>query len=517
MLLDRRSPVAPICVVGSGPAGLAVAGACRAGGLPVLLIEAGDDTAASPDPGSLNAPGGLPYGPLDDMRSIRLGGSSWLWGSGFGAWTEGRVQLRPLNPWDLEWTERPMGGWPIDFAELAPEYETELDQLGLSQHAYALESQDARTIESIGPQESAWPFGPLPGFSPVHFNYMHQSDHRRSTLKPLIEDNGTFIATRATVVAIELDDSGSRVSQLRCHGADVGWFDLPVHDVVLATGGIENARLLLDLESSLPRRLHRFTPGECFMDHPQGIGAVLVPSTPWSGSKTKCLDLHESETGLLTRWMLELDPLAMAEDGLAGLAFNLWPAEPSWLPDELAEISVTKAKDQRPLESDGASLLAVSFMSEQLPNPASAVRLAAETDALGRRMVSIDWRLSSLDVHLIRRGLQRFQHAVQQTGQGAVYFPDAHGSTTDAFLTQHWSGDEATISGSHHHMGTTRMHSRADRGVVDVDCQHHQLANLFMAGSSVFPTGGYANPTLTITALGRRLGRHLVARHNRSI
>ena len=58
-------------------------------------------------------------------------------------------------------------------------------------------------------------------------------------------------------------------------------------------------------------------------------------------------------------------------------------------------------------------------------------------------------------------------------------------------------------------MGTTRMHADPRRGVVDADCRVHGIANLYVAGSSVFPTSGAANPTLTIVALALRLAGHL--------
>ena len=61
----------------------------------------------------------------------------------------------------------------------------------------------------------------------------------------------------------------------------------------------------------------------------------------------------------------------------------------------------------------------------------------------------------------------------------------------------------------HHFMGTTWMHDNPRNGVVDADCRVHGVPNLFIAGSSVFPTGGFANPTLTIVALALRLATHL--------
>jgi choline dehydrogenase-like flavoprotein len=58
-------------------------------------------------------------------------------------------------------------------------------------------------------------------------------------------------------------------------------------------------------------------------------------------------------------------------------------------------------------------------------------------------------------------------------------------------------------------MGTTRMSDDAGKGVVDSDCRVHGIANLYVASSSVFPTSGFANPTLTILALAVRLADHI--------
>jgi choline dehydrogenase-like flavoprotein len=61
-------------------------------------------------------------------------------------------------------------------------------------------------------------------------------------------------------------------------------------------------------------------------------------------------------------------------------------------------------------------------------------------------------------------------------------------------------------------MGTTRMHADPRQGVVDAQCQVHGVGNLYVAGSSTFPAGGYANPTLTLVALALRLADHLKTR-----
>ena len=67
----------------------------------------------------------------------------------------------------------------------------------------------------------------------------------------------------------------------------------------------------------------------------------------------------------------------------------------------------------------------------------------------------------------------------------------------------------ADLAGGFHHMGTTRMSDDPKQGVVDRDCRVHGMSNLYVAGSSVFTTGGSSNPTMFIVALALRLADHL--------
>jgi len=116
--------------------------------------------------------------------------------------------------------------------------------------------------------------------------------------------------------------------------------------------------------------------------------------------------------------------------------------------------------------------------------------------------VRVDWRLNPED----RRGLDRLRavlHAVvRDRGLGTLVDDPSNDET----------GWPTSMVGGKHHMGTTRMHVDPKQGVVDPACRVHGLANLYVAGSSVFPTSGYANPTLTIVALALRLADHLKAR-----
>jgi choline dehydrogenase-like flavoprotein len=127
------------------------------------------------------------------------------------------------------------------------------------------------------------------------------------------------------------------------------------------------------------------------------------------------------------------------------------------------------------------------------------VLLSDERDRIGRRKVRIEWQIGDADIENMRRVTRLFDEAVGQAGVGHLEraFPDAPAAWRQA------------LEAGKHHMGTTRMHLAPPLGVVDENCRVHGTSNLFVTGSSVFPSGGYANPTLTIVALAIRLGDHL--------
>ena len=119
--------------------------------------------------------------------------------------------------------------------------------------------------------------------------------------------------------------------------------------------------------------------------------------------------------------------------------------------------------------------------------------------------VQLDWRLSPIDKYTIARSQQLIAAEFERSGLGKI-----HIELTD---------DEATwrsVAGSYHHIGTTRMSSNPKEGVVNEHCQVHGIHNLYVAGSSVFPTSGLSNPTLTIVALAIRLADRLKDRMNNS-
>jgi choline dehydrogenase-like flavoprotein len=146
------------------------------------------------------------------------------------------------------------------------------------------------------------------------------------------------------------------------------------------------------------------------------------------------------------------------------------------------------ARDRLPRPAAPSSFVVVYFC-EQPPDPESRVRLSRDVDTLGVNRVELHWRIGPEVVESILRLQERLARRLETSGVGRL---------------EASSGDVAFADASHH-MGTTRMSLEPKDGVVDPNTKVHGIANLYVAGSSVFPCAGYANPTLTIVALALRL------------
>ena len=139
---------------------------------------------------------------------------------------------------------------------------------------------------------------------------------------------------------------------------------------------------------------------------------------------------------------------------------------------------------------------------EQSPNPNSRIMLGEERDALGMQRVVLDWQLTPLEKKSYRKLIETIGIAFGATGIGRVRLHEWLHDTTDVSWPEH-------LNGGWHHMGTTRMNSNSKKGVVNENCSVDGISNLYIAGSSCFPTAGSANPTFTIVAMTLRLADHL--------
>jgi choline dehydrogenase-like flavoprotein len=140
------------------------------------------------------------------------------------------------------------------------------------------------------------------------------------------------------------------------------------------------------------------------------------------------------------------------------------------------------------------------IIMEQAPNPSSRVMLADEKDSLGMNRVKVHWQLGELEKRTFNRTLRLVGEELKAGGVAEDF------SLIPPLENNNWPEG---LTGTWHHMGTTRMDDSPKMGVVDRHCRVHSTNNLYVGGSSVFPTGGSNFPTITLTALAVRLSDHL--------
>lgn len=513
-----------LCIVGGGPAGITLALALEARGLDIVLLEGGG-TQSDPASQVLYAGDvvGERYDSLDLARSRFLGGSTNCWGG----------LCRPLEPLDFErrdWVG--LSGWPIGQGDLRPYLQQTHDMLELGPLDYDPQSWAARlgvpadTLTRGETDDVRTTLGLLT--APTRFGQVYHDRLRRSTSVKLI--------LNATVRQLRTDEGGTKVTSLDVVSLEGTPFAVNAGRVVLAAGGIENPRLLLASNSGRSAGIgneHDWV-GRCFMDHlrftttrvslrlpelrPYLDNAIylmcrplrrkylpfVTQLTPSPGAQER-KRLPNSRTYLVADYFPALADgytaaLNMLRELRHAAAGGVSPAE-----------RIRRIMGQVPTAAD-APLAAIRFgadlarnfaprsqgyrletVMEPVPNKDSRVTLSDRKDRFGVPQARLDWRLHADD----RAHFARLMTVLSQQAAGLVGFAEGVPSWPDQ------------VKWCWHHMGTTRMSRDPRDGVVDADCRVHGMANLYVAGSSVFPTVGADCPTINIVALALRLADHL--------
>jgi choline dehydrogenase-like flavoprotein len=339
------------------------------------------------------------------------------------------------------------------------------------------------------------------------------------------------VLLNATVTAVRLAPNGSTCIGLGVVAPDGRRVTVSARKYVLACGAIENARLLLISDDivSLGLGNEHDQVGRFFMDHPAFTSGAMVPADPKLELGLYVYDSHPKFRGFGTvaptpalmerlrtvNFNVELQPTYLGTgDSLNQLKKNYWDLAHNLRRGRVIEDFGHNIGMFFSMIGNGASYAMSSVLNrdQQLakvdlrhhlecsPNPQSRVTVNRQRrDRLGLPVAQLDWQIKHSDIDGWLRGQEAMALAVGKAGIGRVRI-DYQPSRGVKSLN---------IESAWHHMGTTRMHPDARRGVVDQSCRVHGVDNLFVAGSSVFPTSGDANPTLTIVALALRLGDQL--------
>jgi choline dehydrogenase-like flavoprotein len=449
---------AQVLVVGAGSAGLTLAQEL-AKFAEVLLLESGG-FAASAEIDALNGGHtvGLPY-PLNETRTRRVGGSLLLW----AGW------LAPFDEHDfVPHAQASRGNWPFGLAAIEPYFARAARRLNLGDLCF-----DARTLAGTSGmplplddsivRPGAWRFG-TPTWRCVEADREWLTSSRKVTL-----------LTHVNVVDLALSKEHNRIQKVTIRTLDGREGIVEAALVVLACGGLETPRLLLNANRQIPVGLANSSGlvGRCFMEHPHFTFESLQLQRP---------DLFVGS----------LAPQRDAQGKEFMLNFGLTPEVQQAAGILNGRVHVFRTPAMSPVDTPKVGL----FM-EQMPNPASRVTLSDQRDRLGLLKLVLDWQLCELDWSSFRQTQELFVEAFGQIGAGRRVAAPAQAQTRPPVLH------------SNHHLGTTRMAACSDDGVVDPDCRAHDLENLYLIGGNVFPTVSWANPTFTLMALTYRLADHL--------
>lgn len=524
-----------ICIIGTGPAGIALALECERHGLRVLALEAG----ARKDQGRIRGSETeiltpAHHAPLHITTRSAFGGTSWGW-SGLCTRFD-----------DIDFEARghvPDSGWPFAHDELARHYERAASILNCR-------------MDHVLPVDESWQ-----GLDGVKLeNRLYTSAQPRlgeSHWEHFARSQAITVCLDSAVVGLDLDTEGSRVETIHVRsGGRVVVLHPPC--VVLAGGGLRSTQLLLATQNRWPNYFGGIDGplGRYYMGHLTGwISSIrfnnpadaayfkpfavegarsvqrrfsLTPEVQraeglqnivlWAGARALYDPLHADGT-------LSAAYLALATPGIGALLLSpplrrasLGPTPRHYTPHVLniiraplrtargaAQAVGSKLRAQQTLgqwpSQDPSRAFLLTYHAEAAPNRASRVTLGEGMDSFGLPRLRIDLRFSDSDIQSTVRAHRLLDHALRRSGKAHLEYLAPPEELAARALEQATDG--------YHQLGLTRMGTNPRESIVDQNCRVHGVGNLFIASGSVFPTSGQGNPTLLTAALAVRLAGHL--------
>ena len=521
-----------VCIIGGGAAGLTMALEFERRGIDAVVLESG---GFGPDEHTMDLYRGenvgIPYHFGDNYRSRFLGGCSNCW----GGW------CRPMDREDFQkrdWV--PGSGWPFGLDELDPFYARAHTVLKLGPTNYDMD----HWVKAIGrpdvrrmPLPSGEVQDSLSQFSlPLRFG-----KHYRRELKGA---RHLRVFLHANVTDIETEVDGRLVKRVHVRTLTGKRMTVEARQFVLACGGIENARLLLACNKQQAAGLgnsHDLV-GRYFMDHPRLLSGRLKLREAWRRNKlydamyhylnravrahgthmaaqlTLSPEVQRREQLLNARiWFASIFPgegtpaaealvrMKLRLHGKVDAVHGFWGDLGTIASQPLNAMNFVAARQLQPigvlkeLHFQMITEARLQMICEPVPDRDSRVMLAEARDALDMPRARVDWRLGDQVKHTFDRAFSLVGKEISDAGIAEV-------AADPPLLGREWP---ASLEGTWHHMGTTRMNDSPALGVVDRNSRLHGVGNMFVAGSSVFPTAGANFPTITLVALALRLSDHI--------
>jgi choline dehydrogenase-like flavoprotein len=524
-----------LCIVGTGPVGMALALEFERLGHEVLLLESGglECRADLAEASRAEIVDPARHAAMEIAVCRALGGTSWTWG--------GRCV-----PYDaIDWMPREFvadANWPLGDDDLRPWYERASESLLCGSGSFAIPYKrnltDGLTVEYVE-------------------RWARETKVVLAHRERLLCSQRIRLSLNTTVTGLNLAPDGSRLDSLSV-ATPSGTRTVKAARVVLAMGGVETTRLLLSAQQTWPQHFGGADGalGRFYMGHLSGKIANIQFDNP---EDIHDLDFTLDASGAYYRRRFMLTPQAQQQNQVLNTAF--WPDNPPFYdpghgsgvlsavflalafpptgrrllsePIRLAHtgprpyrlmphfknaiLGVPRGaadiykilrdrflkKPRKPgfLVHNRGGKYALHYHAEQIPNPESRIRLSSQTDAFGVPRALIDFRYTDQDVESVVTSHQLLDRALEANGIGRLQYAYAKQQLRERINAQ--AGDGL------HQIGTTRMGMEAKTSVVDPNLRVHGIENLFVASSSVFLTSGQANSTYLAVVLALRLANYL--------
>ncbi len=547
--VPQQLPAVDVAIVGSGPAGATLAIELARTGLSVAVLESGTRRVSARG---------------DRLREVRSRGI------GIKAWSRERVLGGASTTWaglaapldDIDFEDRPqyeVPAWPISRAALEPAWAAAAERYGFAAPSTFAGEPPADGGPSFPEIKTRGDLQPeLDRIDEKVFLAAQPAQNFAKLAADAYAGEAIQVYLDATVVEIDLQDGAARALHLR--STDGTTRTLDARAVVLATGGIENARQLLLAAERGAEGLGGPMLGRCFMNHPKNYRGILHLQAPvrelpyyfgclasgFAGyAGLRLPEQEQRERGLLNSYV-RLEPLFAWSDNqgvesLVLLAKKSKVAVAAMTPRKRGKLTslrdYSETGDDSELQNkrrDAMGWLGAfgtvlrhapsvaqylwfrvvpgqvprvrrarlrNFM-EMEPHPDNRVTLSDERDEHGLPLPHVEHRCTALDRLSLVALHERLAESFAAAGIGRL----------ESDLAECGHDDWPIDQDASHHVGTTRMGLDPATSVVDADLRVHGTDNLYCAGGSVFPTSGCANPTFTICALSIRLAEHLTAR-----
>ena len=521
-----------VCVVGSGILGLALAHWLEAKGSRVLILEAGSrwPTVENIDRNLGAIVHEKHHRPIQETSRRALGGNSYQWGG----------RCVPLDPIDFEqrsWIQH--SGWPITYSEVAKWYDDAARFLGVK-NEFA-ESNSLRDNEHIE-------------FKNLE-RWMSNSNVMERYSSWLENSRSVTCLINTPVIGFEYCNQKKSIRNVLVK-PDQTLRKIQARTVVLACGGVNTTRLLLNAQKSDPSLfggldgpLGRYYMGHIFgkigeltLENPDDFSALTynldtdhysrkrltfssraqtenkLPQITFTASNPAPFDANHKSGTFSAIWMVLASPIGkkLLSGPLRALYVGegktpIWPHVFNILRNPISTLWGTLAvanqmffkKPRTPtfFIKNRAATYPLYYHSEQIPDADNRITLSDEADDLGMYRAKIHFSFSHQDVHGIIAAHRLMKRKLEEVNFGSMSLLGELEDLETSIIEQANDGI--------HQIGSTRMSAAPESGVVDEHCKVHGMQNLYIASTSVFPTSGQANPTFTGVSLAFRLADHL--------